>query len=108
MFHRNEDTLSCHVFSVSKVQEFTHHQLTDDVIDLVWVCCACQVNIYKDPVTDPGKKSKKGRLSLELDQHRKFYTSTENVSESVTVSLARPVVINTVVINTVVTRECFF
>lgn len=24
-----------------------------------------QVNVYKQPVTDPGKKSKKGRLTLE-------------------------------------------
>ncbi len=46
-----------------------------------------QVNIYKDPVTDPGKKSKKGRLSLEVDKDGSYFTSTENTSDSATVRL---------------------
>ena len=35
-----------------------------------------QVNVYKQPITDLGKKSKKGRLSLEV-QNGKFVTLEE-------------------------------
>ncbi|XP_074644993.1 nicotinamide phosphoribosyltransferase-like [Tubulanus polymorphus] len=34
------------------------------------------VNVYKDPITDPGKKSKKGRLSLEI-RDGKYVTMVE-------------------------------
>ena len=36
-------------------------------------------------MTDPGKKSKKGRLSLEVDKDGKYFTSTELTAESKTV-----------------------
>lgn len=36
-----------------------------------------QVDVYKAPVTDPGKKSKRGILTLELD-NEKFVTRTDN------------------------------
>ena len=61
-------------------------------------CCCClystnlyctylQVNVYKEPITDSGKKSKKGRLSLELDESGHYYTRTEIMEESKTVIL---------------------
>ena len=34
------------------------------------------VNVYKEPITDQGKTSKKGTLSLELED-RKYVTKTE-------------------------------
>ena len=36
-----------------------------------------QVNVYKDPVTDHGKISKKGRLTLEQDAEGHYFTTTE-------------------------------
>ena len=35
------------------------------------------MNIYKEPVTDPGKTSKKGRMTLELDEEGRYVTRTE-------------------------------
>ncbi|XP_071082856.1 nicotinamide phosphoribosyltransferase-like [Haliotis cracherodii] len=35
-----------------------------------------EVNVFKDPITDPGKKSKKGRLTLEM-QDGQYVTVTE-------------------------------
>ena len=35
-----------------------------------------QVNVFKKPITDPGKNSKKGRLSLEI-QNGKYVTVEE-------------------------------
>ena len=35
------------------------------------------MNIYKEPVTDPGKTSKKGRMTLELDEEGHYVTRTE-------------------------------
>ncbi len=37
-----------------------------------------QVNIYKQPITDPGKNSKRGLLTLEYDEDGKYVTRTEN------------------------------
>ena len=36
-----------------------------------------QVNVYKDPVTDHGKMSRKGRMTLELDSSGQYITRTE-------------------------------
>ena len=36
-----------------------------------------QVNVYKDPVTDPGKMSRRGRMTLELDGSGQYVTRTE-------------------------------
>ena len=36
-----------------------------------------QVNVYKDPVTDPGKMSRRGRMTLELDDSGQYVTRTE-------------------------------
>ena len=41
------------------------------------VCVCVQVNVYKDPVTDPGKMSRKGRMTLELDDSGQYVTRTE-------------------------------
>ncbi len=35
------------------------------------------MDIFKDPVTDHGKLSKKGKLSLELDEGGKLVTRTQ-------------------------------
>ena len=42
-------------------------------------CCYAEVqgkgvNVYKDPITDKGKVSKKGRLTLECDEKGEFKT----------------------------------
>lgn len=36
-----------------------------------------KVNVFKDPVTDVGKKSKKGRLKLIKDTYGNFHTQEE-------------------------------
>ena len=36
-----------------------------------------QVNVYKQPITDPGKNSKKGLLSLQRDEKGQFVTMQE-------------------------------
>ena len=49
---------------MSKIYHF------NDCFERSWVIFFISNNfqkvVYKDPITDPGKKSKKGRLSLEL------------------------------------------
>ena len=41
-----------------------------------------QVNIYKEPITDLGKMSKKGRMTLERDDDNgSFVTRTENTGD---------------------------
>ena len=40
-----------------------------------------QVNIYKDPVTDHGKVSKKGLMTLELNDSGKYVTKTEGTGD---------------------------
>ena len=44
-----------------------------------------QVNVYKEPVTDPGKKSKKGILTLEKNGGE-YVTRTENTGQPTKVS----------------------
>ena len=39
------------------------------------------MNIYKEPVTDPGKTSKKGRMTLELDEKGRYVTRTEGTGD---------------------------
>lgn len=39
------------------------------------------VNIFKDPITDHGKISKKGRMTLELDENGQFVTRTEGTGD---------------------------
>jgi len=41
------------------------------------VCNGEGVDVYKDPITDPGKKSKKGRLTLEQKENGEWETVTE-------------------------------
>ena len=38
-----------------------------------------QVDVYKDPVDDHSKVSKKGRLTLELDDNGQYVTKTEGI-----------------------------
>ena len=45
-----------------------------------------QVNVFKKPITDPGKNSKKGRLTLEL-QNGKFVTIQEGKGDTQKVRL---------------------
>ena len=39
------------------------------------------MNIYKDPVTDHGKISKKGLMTLELEDSGKYVTKTEGTGD---------------------------
>lgn len=40
-----------------------------------------QVNVFKDPVADPNKRSKKGRLSLHMTQSGDYVTLEEGKGE---------------------------
>ena len=40
-----------------------------------------QVDVYKDPVDDHSKVSKKGRLTLELDGNGQYVTKTEGTGD---------------------------
>lgn len=42
-----------------------------------------EVELFKDPITDPGKKSHKGRMALIWDKDAKKYITLESVSELV-------------------------
>eukprot|EP00127_Corallochytrium_limacisporum_P003440 Clim_evm68s149 gene=Clim_evmTU68s149 len=58
-------------------------KLHRDTMKCAYKCCYAEVdgkgvNVYKDPITDPGKKSKKGRLTLERDATGKYHTIEEN------------------------------
>ena len=37
--------------------------------------------MYKDPITDRGKMSKKGRMTLELDDSGQYVTRTEGTGD---------------------------
>lgn len=56
-------------------------RLFRDVLSVsVWhrsFCAVSQVNVFKDPVADPNKRSKKGRLSLHRTQSGDFVTLEE-------------------------------
>jgi nicotinamide phosphoribosyltransferase len=57
-------------------------KLHRDTLKIAFKCCNAtikgeEVDIYKDPITDPGKKSKKGRLTLEKTADGSFTTVTE-------------------------------
>ena len=39
------------------------------------------MDIFKDPVTDHGKLSKKGRMTLEKDENGVFVTRTEGLGD---------------------------
>ncbi|XP_060577415.1 LOW QUALITY PROTEIN: nicotinamide phosphoribosyltransferase-like [Ruditapes philippinarum] len=45
------------------------------------VCNGKEVNVYKAPITDPGKKSKKGRLTLEKTKDGNFVTVEEGAGD---------------------------
>merc|ERR1711959_321405 len=56
-------------------------KLNRDTMKCAFKCCSItvdgkEIEVFKDPITDPGKKSKKGRLTLEK-QGGKFVTVTE-------------------------------
>lgn len=59
----DRDTLKC-AFKCSFIE-----QEVDGVLK--------HVEVYKDPITDPGKTSKKGRLTLELDEAGDWVTRTQ-------------------------------
>jgi hypothetical protein len=51
---------------------------TGDTQKCAFKCCSIVVNgeereVFKDPITDPGKKSKKGRLTLEMRYVADFF-----------------------------------
>jgi nicotinamide phosphoribosyltransferase len=58
-------------------------KLNRDTQKCAFKCCeitkadGSKTEVYKDPITDPGKKSKKGQLTLEKDADGKFTTVTE-------------------------------
>lgn len=39
------------------------------------------MNVYKDPVTDHGKMSRKGKMTLELDDSGQYVTRTEGTGD---------------------------
>ena len=58
-------------------------QLDRDTNKWAMKCSAAEVdgkwiNVFKDPVTDSGKRSKKGRITLVKDDHGNFRTVTLN------------------------------
>jgi nicotinamide phosphoribosyltransferase len=57
-------------------------KLNRDTMKCAFKCCAIVVDdklidVYKDPVTDPGKKSKKGQLTVEKGADGVITTITE-------------------------------
>ena len=52
---------------------------------IVYDYTCLQVNVYKDPITDAGKKSKKGQMTLEIHDD-KFETKTEGSGDPKNVS----------------------
>jgi len=57
-------------------------KINRDTLKFALKCCAvvvngCEREVYKDPVTDPGKKSKKGRLTL-VKRDGRFVTVKES------------------------------
>jgi len=47
------------------------------------------VDVFKDPITDSGKKSYKGRLALTMDSYGHYHTSTENSGQNHLVEVFR-------------------
>ena len=43
---------------------------------------ALQVNVFKDPITDSGKKSKRGRLRLVREENGQFKTEEQVPADS--------------------------
>ena len=41
-----------------------------------------QVNVYKDPVSDHSKISKKGHMTLEFDDYGHYVTKTEGTGDA--------------------------
>ena len=52
-------------------------QSSDFVLCLQVIQLFIQVNVYKQPITDSSKNSKKGLLSLELDDKGEYITVEE-------------------------------
>ena len=49
---------------------------------VLYVYAICiQVNVYKDPITDRGKMSRRGRMTLELDSSGQYITRTEGTGD---------------------------
>ena len=48
-----------------------------------------QVNVYKQPITDSSKNSKKGLLSLELDEKGNYVTIEEGKGDAEKVTVCR-------------------
>lgn len=60
--------------------------LNRDTLKFAFKCSAAKINdkwieVYKDPITDLGKKSKRGRLDLELTSHRDIRTVRFGMAE---------------------------
>lgn len=58
-------------------------QLDRDTLKFAMKCSAAKVNgewvsVYKDPVTDPGKQSKRGRVVLYKDDTGRYYSAVED------------------------------
>ena len=47
----------------------------------MFVHACVKVNVYKDPVTDHGKISKKGLMTLKLDNSGKYVAKTEGTAD---------------------------
>lgn len=64
-----------------------HHHIQSTIYydSYWWRVWFGQVNVYKDPITDSGKKSKKGQLTLEV-KNGKFITTEEGQGDPKAVS----------------------
>lgn len=64
-------------------------QVNRDTLEFAMKCSAAHINgewvdVYKDPVTSPGKKSKKGMMMLVIDADGNFSTIREKFSQHIT------------------------
>ena len=69
-------------------------QLDRDTLKFAMKCSAIRVNgewrdVFKDPITDPGKRSKKGRVTLMRRLNGEFYSGVEDWTPSALVEVYR-------------------
>lgn len=67
-------------------------QVDRDTMNFAMKCSAAKIDgkwidVYKDPVTDKGKRSKRGRLDLVMDKEGNFNTTKEDWEESALVEV---------------------
>jgi nicotinamide phosphoribosyltransferase len=73
-------------------------QINRDTLKFAMKCSAAKINgewvpVYKDPITDHGKVSKKGRVTLYQNSAGKFYSGVEDWEKPALVEVFRDGVI---------------